>query len=64
MTDDELMMEKCIQLASKGRGYVAPNPLVGCIIVKDGNIIGKGYHKKFGESHAEVNAVNDAKKRT
>ncbi len=62
MTGDEILIDKCIQLANKGRGYVSPNPLVGCVIIKDGSIIGKGYHRKFGEAHAEVNAVNDAKK--
>ncbi|MDQ3021746.1 MAG: bifunctional diaminohydroxyphosphoribosylaminopyrimidine deaminase/5-amino-6-(5-phosphoribosylamino)uracil reductase RibD [Bacteroidota bacterium] len=63
MTNDELLMQKCIELAREGKGFVSPNPLVGCIIVKNGNIIGKGYHKKYGEAHAEVNAVNDAKKK-
>lgn len=63
MNTDELLMMKCIQLAKKGRGFVSPNPLVGCIIVSDGKIIGKGYHKKFGGPHAEVNAVNDAKRK-
>ena len=62
MTAEEELIHKCILLAVKGKGYVSPNPLVGCIIVKDGKIIGKGYHEKFGEAHAEVNAVNDAKK--
>jgi diaminohydroxyphosphoribosylaminopyrimidine deaminase / 5-amino-6-(5-phosphoribosylamino)uracil reductase len=55
-------INECIKLAKKGAGYVSPNPLVGCIIVKNGNIIGKGFHKKFGEAHAEVNAINNAKK--
>lgn len=63
MTNDELIMRQCIELAREGKGFVSPNPLVGCVIVKDGNVIGKGYHKKFGEAHAEVNAVNDAKKK-
>lgn len=62
MTTDEHLMKECIQLAQKGAGNISPNPLVGCIIVKDGKIVGKGYHRKYGESHAEVNAVNDAKK--
>jgi len=62
--NDEKYIEKCLKLAIKGKGYVEPNPLVGCIIIKNGKIIGKGYHKKFGESHAEVNAINDALKRT
>jgi diaminohydroxyphosphoribosylaminopyrimidine deaminase/5-amino-6-(5-phosphoribosylamino)uracil reductase len=63
MTNIELIMSECIALARKGNGFVSPNPLVGCIIIKDGNVIGKGYHKKFGEAHAEVNAVNDALKK-
>lgn len=62
MNTDELIMKKCIQLAKKGRGFVSPNPLVGCVILSEGKIIGKGYHKKFGGPHAEVNAVNDAKR--
>ena len=62
-SSEDMIMAECINLAGKGRGSVSPNPLVGCVIIKDGNIIGKGYHKKFGEAHAEVNAVNDAKKK-
>lgn len=50
-------MQRCLYLAQLGEGYVAPNPMVGCVIVKDGKIIGEGYHKLFGEAHAEVNAV-------
>lgn len=55
---DELYMKRCLELAEMGNGAVSPNPLVGCIIVNDGKIIGEGYHKKYGEAHAEVNAVN------
>jgi len=55
-TDEELMM-RCIRLAKNGRGNVSPNPMVGCVIVKNGNIIGEGYHAKFGGAHAEVNAI-------
>lgn len=55
---DELYMRRAMELATKGQGSVSPNPLVGCVIVKDGLIIGEGYHKKYGEAHAEVNAVN------
>lgn len=62
MDKDEMLMEQCIELAKNGLGYVSPNPLVGCVIIKDGKIIGKGFHKKFGEAHAEVNAVNNARK--
>lgn len=52
-------MEYAIKLAKKGLGKVSPNPLVGCVIVKNGKIIGEGYHKKFGENHAEVEAFNN-----
>jgi len=62
MTSHEQLMKQCIKLARKGCGNVSPNPLVGCIIIKNGKIIGKGYHKKYGEAHAEVNAINDAMK--
>jgi diaminohydroxyphosphoribosylaminopyrimidine deaminase/5-amino-6-(5-phosphoribosylamino)uracil reductase len=50
-------MRRCINLARLGGAYVFPNPLVGCVIVKNGKVIGEGYHKMFGEEHAEVNAV-------
>jgi diaminohydroxyphosphoribosylaminopyrimidine deaminase/5-amino-6-(5-phosphoribosylamino)uracil reductase len=63
MTRDEKVMKECISLAEKGRGYVSPNPLVGCVIVKDGKIIGKGYHKTFGGLHAEAEAVADARQK-
>jgi diaminohydroxyphosphoribosylaminopyrimidine deaminase/5-amino-6-(5-phosphoribosylamino)uracil reductase len=51
-------MQRCLQLAQKGLGQTAPNPLVGCVIVADEKIIGEGFHEKFGEAHAEVNALN------
>lgn len=57
MTPDELFMQRAIELARLGIGYVSPNPRVGCVIVHDNKIIGEGWHKKFGEAHAEVNAV-------
>lgn len=50
-------MQKCLSLAQQAEGYTAPNPLVGCVIVHKGSIIAEGYHKAFGESHAEVNAI-------
>ena len=52
-------MKRCIDLASKGIGYTYPNPLVGSVIVHNNKIIGEGYHAKYGESHAEVNAINN-----
>jgi diaminohydroxyphosphoribosylaminopyrimidine deaminase/5-amino-6-(5-phosphoribosylamino)uracil reductase len=51
-------MQRTLDLAMMGSGFVAPNPLVGCVIVKDEIIIGEGYHQNYGEAHAEVNAVN------
>lgn len=62
MDNIEFFISECIRLAANGAGYVAPNPLVGCIIVKNNKIIGKGWHKKYGGPHAEVNAINDAKR--
>ena len=56
MTDQEYML-RAIQLAKKGEGWTNPNPMVGAVIVKNGRIIGKGYHKKCGELHAERNAI-------
>jgi len=58
MSDYEKYIRRCFQLAKSGLGNVAPNPMVGCVIVKNGKIIGEGYHRKYGEAHAEVNAVN------
>lgn len=55
---DELYMQRCLELAKMGMGKVSPNPMVGCVIVCDGKIIGEGYHQKIGEAHAEVNAIN------
>ena len=49
-------MRRCLQLASYGSGFVAPNPMVGCVIVCNDQVIGEGYHKHFGGPHAEVNA--------
>ena len=57
---NSLYMTRALGLAELGIGYVNPNPLVGAVIVKDGRIIGHGYHKKYGEAHAEINALNNA----
>jgi len=51
-------MQQCLELAQKGAGSVSPNPMVGCVIVHNGQVIGKGFHKKYGQAHAEVNAIN------
>lgn len=53
-----LFMQRALALARLGAGAVSPNPMVGCIIVHEGKIIGEGWHQKYGEAHAEVNAVN------
>ena len=50
-------MHRCLDLARLGGIAVAPNPMVGCVLVKNGKIIGEGYHQKFGAAHAEVNAI-------
>lgn len=57
MTKDELYMQRCIELARKGAGSVAPNPMVGAVLVHDKVIIGEGWHKQYGEAHAEVNCI-------
>ncbi len=58
MVQHEKYMQRCLDLAELGKGYVSPNPMVGAVIVHDDQIIGEGYHHKYGEPHAEVNAVN------
>jgi len=57
---DNKFMQRALDIAFGGSGFVNPNPLVGAVIVKDGKIIGEGYHEKFGEAHAEINAINNA----
>jgi diaminohydroxyphosphoribosylaminopyrimidine deaminase/5-amino-6-(5-phosphoribosylamino)uracil reductase len=59
--DEKRFMEIALKLAKRGMGYVSPNPMVGAVIVKEGKIIGKGYHKMYGFPHAEIEALNDAK---
>lgn len=59
---DNRYMKRALCLAKKGLGFVSPNPLVGAVIVKDNEIIGEGYHEKYGEAHAEVQALANAHK--
>ena len=54
----EKYMHRCFQLAKLGAGAVAPNPMVGAVLVHDNKIVGEGYHKKYGEAHAEVNCID------
>ena len=56
-------MARCLQLARYGDGYVSPNPMVGAVLVYNDMIIGEGYHRHFGEAHAEPNAINSVKNR-
>jgi diaminohydroxyphosphoribosylaminopyrimidine deaminase/5-amino-6-(5-phosphoribosylamino)uracil reductase len=58
---DEKYMKRCLELARFGLGNVAPNPMVGAVIVYNGFIIGEGYHQKYGGAHAEVNAINSVR---
>src|SRR5829696_4653150 len=53
-------MTRALGLAGRGRGWVEPNPLVGAVVVRDGRVVGEGWHQKFGQAHAEVNALNQA----
>ena len=62
MTTEKYMLE-ALELAEKGWGQTSPNPLVGAVVVKHGKIIGRGYHHRAGEAHAEVNALHDAGKK-
>ncbi len=55
-------MQIALDLAKKGKGSVEPNPMVGCVIVHNDKVVAQGYHQKFGEAHAEVNAVNNLSK--
>ena len=64
MIQDEIYMQRCIELARMGKGMVAPNPMVGAVIVCDDKIIGEGFHKRFGEPHAEVNAIASVEDQT
>lgn len=52
--DDGFYIRRCVELAKKAIGYTSPNPMVGCVIVKDGKIVGEGFHPKAGQPHAEV----------
>lgn len=56
-------MYRALELAKKGTGAVNPNPLVGAVLVKDNRIIGEGYHEKYGQLHAERNAIADCYRR-
>ena len=58
---DKKFMDRCLELALKGLGTTAPNPMVGCVLVAEGRIIGEGFHREYGKAHAEVNAIQSVK---
>jgi diaminohydroxyphosphoribosylaminopyrimidine deaminase/5-amino-6-(5-phosphoribosylamino)uracil reductase len=60
--NDQYFMQMALDLAVKGEGYTSPNPMVGAVVVKDGRVVGSGYHRKVGGAHAEVNAIDAAGK--
>ena len=51
-------MRRCLELALEGAGHVAPNPMVGALLVYGGRVIGEGWHRQYGAAHAEVNCIN------
>lgn len=59
---DELFMIECLALARRGWGHVSPNPMVGCVVVREGKVLSRGFHKKFGGPHAEVEAITSSKR--
>jgi diaminohydroxyphosphoribosylaminopyrimidine deaminase/5-amino-6-(5-phosphoribosylamino)uracil reductase len=58
-SEDTKYMRMALKLAARGFGTVEPNPMAGCVIVKSNQVIGKGFHRKFGEPHAEISAIED-----
>ena len=58
MNKQEIWMQRALDLSLLGSGHVAPNPLVGCVIVKNNQIIGEGWHQAYGQAHAEVMAIH------
>jgi riboflavin biosynthesis protein RibD len=63
MPADSDYMQQALALAARGQGYVEPNPMVGCVIVKDGQVVGEGWHQRFGGPHAEIEALRAAGER-
>src|SRR5258706_4178067 len=63
MEQDAAYMRIALELARRGYGMTSPNPMVGAVLVKGGKIIGRGWHHRAGEPHAEIEALHDAKKR-
>jgi diaminohydroxyphosphoribosylaminopyrimidine deaminase/5-amino-6-(5-phosphoribosylamino)uracil reductase len=62
LADDEAWMQRALALAEQGRGFTSPNPVVGCVLVKDGSLLSAGFHARCGEAHAEVHALRSVEK--
>src|SRR3954452_10910046 len=60
MSESESWMRRALELAERGRGQVEPNPLVGAVVARAGRAVGEGWHRRYGEAHAEVNALAQA----
>ncbi len=60
LPEDERYMSRAFTLARRGMGRTSPNPMVGCVLVRDGQVVGEGYHERFGGPHAEAHAILDA----
>src|SRR5258705_5263404 len=60
MSLDSRWMQRALELARRGSGFVHPNPMVGCVIVRGGKVVGEGYHHAYGKDHAEVDALKRA----
>lgn len=60
---DEIYIQRCIDLAKAGKGYVAPNPMVGAVLVHNNRIIGEGFHEQYGQAHAEVNCIQNVREK-
>ncbi len=63
-SDDSAHMARALQLATRGRYSARPNPMVGCVLVNDGSVVGEGWHERAGEPHAEINALREAGEKT
>ena len=61
---DTFFMRRALELATLGQGMVTPNPMVGCVVVHNGRIIGEGWHRQYGQPHAEVNAIDSVTDKT
>ena len=64
MKTEEFYINKCIEIARLAKGKTSPNPMVGSVIVCNGEIIGEGYHENYGKAHAEVNSITSVKNKS